>query len=189
MRGWRACLSPGNRKRDHGRVRDATLHRPGVQEQHSCDRCRGRQHGTVTGDDPPVQQTDKTILPHLAVSTEERAGNLIEACVTRGTAHLRTHVDIDLESRLLKLEGRCGSSGSVPPYAASTAAPSASCRAYDHRRGQAAPDRRRYRGSARGLTGMPQRPRRWSRYARRRCRYRRGARRRGGNGSGGRRAP
>jgi hypothetical protein len=32
----------------------------------------------------------------------ERAGNLIEACVARGTAHLRTHVDIDLESRLLK---------------------------------------------------------------------------------------
>jgi cytosine/creatinine deaminase len=46
-------------------------------------------------------ETDKTILPHLPVSTEERAGNLIEACVARGTAHLRTHVDIDLESRLL----------------------------------------------------------------------------------------
>src|SRR6266852_6265943 len=50
-------------------------------------------------------ETDKTILPYLPVSTEERAGNLIEACVARGTAHLRTHVDIDLESRLLKLEG------------------------------------------------------------------------------------
>ena len=50
-------------------------------------------------------ETDKTILPHLPVSTEERAGNLIEACVARGTAHLRTHVDIDLESRLLKLDG------------------------------------------------------------------------------------
>jgi cytosine/adenosine deaminase-related metal-dependent hydrolase len=50
-------------------------------------------------------ETDKTILPHLPVSTEERAGNLIEACVARGTAHLRTHVDIDLESRLLKLHG------------------------------------------------------------------------------------
>jgi cytosine/creatinine deaminase len=50
-------------------------------------------------------ETDKTILPHLSVSTEERAGNLIEACVARGTAHLRTHVDIDLESRLLKLDG------------------------------------------------------------------------------------
>ena len=50
-------------------------------------------------------ETDKTILPHLAVSTEERAGNLMEACVARGTAHLRTHVDIDLESRLLKLDG------------------------------------------------------------------------------------
>ena len=50
-------------------------------------------------------ETDKTILPHLPVSTEERAGNLIEACVARGTAHLRTHVDIDLESRLSKLDG------------------------------------------------------------------------------------
>ena len=50
-------------------------------------------------------ETDKTVLPHLPVSTEERAGNLIEACVARGTAHLRTHVDIDLESRLLKLDG------------------------------------------------------------------------------------
>jgi cytosine/adenosine deaminase-related metal-dependent hydrolase len=45
-------------------------------------------------------ETDKTILPHLPVSTEERAGNLIEACMARGTAHLRTHVDIDLSSRL-----------------------------------------------------------------------------------------
>jgi cytosine/creatinine deaminase len=50
-------------------------------------------------------ETDKTILPYLAVSTEERAGNLIETCVARGTAHLRTHVDIDLESRLAKLDG------------------------------------------------------------------------------------
>jgi len=50
-------------------------------------------------------ETEKTILPHLPVSTEERAGNLIEVCVARGTAHLRTHVDIDLESRLSKVEG------------------------------------------------------------------------------------
>jgi cytosine/creatinine deaminase len=50
-------------------------------------------------------ETDKTILPHLPVSTEERAGNLIRECVARGTAHLRTHVDIDLESRLAKLDG------------------------------------------------------------------------------------
>ena len=50
-------------------------------------------------------ETDKTILPYLTVSTEERAGNLIEACVAHGTPHLRTHVDIDLESRLLKLDG------------------------------------------------------------------------------------
>src|ERR1700693_663785 len=38
--------------------------------------------------------TDKTILPYLPLSTEERAGNLIRECVVRGTAHLRTHVDI-----------------------------------------------------------------------------------------------
>ena len=50
-------------------------------------------------------ETDKTILPHLPVSTEERAGSLIEACVARGTTHLRTHVDIDLESCLLRLHG------------------------------------------------------------------------------------
>jgi cytosine/creatinine deaminase len=40
-------------------------------------------------------ETDKTILPYLPASTEKRAGNLIEACVAHGTAHLRTHVDID----------------------------------------------------------------------------------------------
>jgi cytosine deaminase len=50
-------------------------------------------------------ETDKTILPHLQLSTEERAGNLICECVARGTSHLRTHVDIDLESGLAKLEG------------------------------------------------------------------------------------
>jgi cytosine/adenosine deaminase-related metal-dependent hydrolase len=50
-------------------------------------------------------ETDKKILPYLPVSTEERAGNLIRACVAQGTTHLRTHVDIDRESGLLKLEG------------------------------------------------------------------------------------
>src|SRR5262249_17806394 len=50
-------------------------------------------------------ETDKTILPHLPSSTEERAGNLICECVARGTTHLRTHVDIDLESGLAKLDG------------------------------------------------------------------------------------
>jgi cytosine deaminase len=50
-------------------------------------------------------ETDKRVLPHLPVPTKERAGNLIEACVVRGTGHLRTHVDIDLESRLWKLDG------------------------------------------------------------------------------------
>ena len=50
-------------------------------------------------------ETDKKILPHLPLSTEERAGNLIRECVARGTTHLRTHVDIDLESGLAKLDG------------------------------------------------------------------------------------
>jgi cytosine/creatinine deaminase len=50
-------------------------------------------------------ETDKTILPQHRVSTEERAGNLIRECVARGTAHMRSHVDIDLESRLAKLDG------------------------------------------------------------------------------------
>ena len=49
-------------------------------------------------------ETDKTILPHLPLSTEARAGNLIRACVARGTTHLRTHVDIDPESGLAKLK-------------------------------------------------------------------------------------
>jgi cytosine/creatinine deaminase len=39
-------------------------------------------------------ETDKKVLPHLPVSTEERAGHLIEACVARGAAHLLTHVDM-----------------------------------------------------------------------------------------------
>jgi cytosine deaminase len=50
-------------------------------------------------------ETDKSILPHLPLSTEERAGNLIRECVARGTSHMRTHVDIDLDSGLAKLEG------------------------------------------------------------------------------------
>ena len=50
-------------------------------------------------------ETDKTILPYLPLATAERAGNLIRECVARGTTHLRTHVDIDLESRLSKLDG------------------------------------------------------------------------------------
>jgi cytosine/creatinine deaminase len=50
-------------------------------------------------------ETDKRILPNLPLSTEERAANLIRQCVAHGTAHMRTHVDIDLEGRLTKLEG------------------------------------------------------------------------------------
>src|SRR5690242_6010302 len=45
-------------------------------------------------------ETDKSILSHLPLSTEERAGNLIRECVACGTSHMRTHVDIDLDSGL-----------------------------------------------------------------------------------------
>ena len=58
--------------------------------------------GTDT-DEPHRDGQDDPTAP--AVSTEERAGKLIEECVARGTAHLRTHVDVDLESRLSKLDG------------------------------------------------------------------------------------
>jgi hypothetical protein len=73
--------------------------------------------------------------------------------------------------------GRCGGtllSVSIrlirvgPPICGIHGSQSGSCRdACDHRRGWAAPDRRRYRGPARGLTGMARRPRRWRQSARR----------------------
>ena len=50
-------------------------------------------------------ETDKKILPGLPLSTEARAINLARQCVAHGTAHIRTHVDIDLEGKLTKLEG------------------------------------------------------------------------------------
>ncbi|MCK6453221.1 MAG: amidohydrolase [Alphaproteobacteria bacterium] len=50
-------------------------------------------------------ETDKKVLPNLPLKTAERAVNLIRRCVAQGSAHLRTHVDIDLESGLSKLEG------------------------------------------------------------------------------------
>jgi len=50
-------------------------------------------------------ETDKRILPKLPLSTEQRASNLIRQCVAKGTAHMRSHVDVDLEGRLTKLEG------------------------------------------------------------------------------------
>ena len=50
-------------------------------------------------------ETDKRILPGLPLSTEARALNLIRQCSAKGSAHLRSHVDIDLEAGLGKLEG------------------------------------------------------------------------------------
>lgn len=48
---------------------------------------------------------DKKILPNLPVSTRERAGNLIQRCVTHGSGFLRSHVDIDTDCRLDRLHG------------------------------------------------------------------------------------
>lgn len=50
-------------------------------------------------------ETDKWLLPSLDLGTEERALALVDRCVSFGTAHIRTHVDIDLEGKLSKLEG------------------------------------------------------------------------------------
>jgi cytosine/adenosine deaminase-related metal-dependent hydrolase len=50
-------------------------------------------------------ETDKRILPSLPLSTEQRASNLIRQCVAKGTAHMRSHVDVDPEGKLTKLEG------------------------------------------------------------------------------------
>jgi cytosine/creatinine deaminase len=50
-------------------------------------------------------ETDKRILPNLPLTTEQRAANLIRQCVAKGTAHMRSHVDVDLEGKLTKLEG------------------------------------------------------------------------------------
>src|ERR1700732_1404102 len=65
----------------------------------------GRRHLRTAPRPRGPTKTEKPILPYLPLSTEERAGNLIRECVARGTCHLRTHVDIDLESGLAKLEG------------------------------------------------------------------------------------
>ena len=48
-------------------------------------------------------ETDKRVLPGLALSTEERAANLIRQYVGHGTAHIRTHVDVDLEGKLTRI--------------------------------------------------------------------------------------
>lgn len=50
-------------------------------------------------------ETEKTIWPMLNRSVEQRATALLDWCIGHGTAHVRTHVDIDLEGGLSKLEG------------------------------------------------------------------------------------
>jgi cytosine/adenosine deaminase-related metal-dependent hydrolase len=49
-------------------------------------------------------ETDKEILPKLPVPTRQRAALLLDRCITNGTAHVRTHVDIHLEMGLAPLE-------------------------------------------------------------------------------------
>lgn len=50
-------------------------------------------------------QTEKEIEKGLNLPTEERAATLIEICVAHGTSHIRTHIDIDTDIRLTRLEG------------------------------------------------------------------------------------
>lgn len=50
-------------------------------------------------------QTEKEIEKSLGLSTEERAATLIEVCIANGTSHIRTHIDIDTDIRLTRLEG------------------------------------------------------------------------------------
>ena len=50
-------------------------------------------------------ESDKKVLPHVPLSTAQRASNLIRRCVSHGSGNLRSHVDIDLESGLRNLEG------------------------------------------------------------------------------------
>ena len=48
-------------------------------------------------------ETDKHILPTLPLPARRRAGLLLDRCIAHGTAHVRTHVDIHLETRLSPL--------------------------------------------------------------------------------------
>jgi cytosine/creatinine deaminase len=49
-------------------------------------------------------ETDKEILPKLAVPARRRAAHLLDRCIAHGTAHVRTHVDMHLEMGLSPLE-------------------------------------------------------------------------------------
>ncbi|WP_313301210.1 amidohydrolase [Diaphorobacter sp.] len=49
--------------------------------------------------------TELHLMPHLPLSTAERAGHLIRACAAHGTGTLRTHVDVEPRNGLKALEG------------------------------------------------------------------------------------
>lgn len=49
-------------------------------------------------------ETDKHVIAQLPLPTHERAANLIRRCATFGTGHLRSHVNIDVDSGLSRLE-------------------------------------------------------------------------------------
>ena len=50
-------------------------------------------------------ETEKVTEKNLGFPTAERASNLIEICVGFGTSHIRTHIDVDTDIRLSRLEG------------------------------------------------------------------------------------
>lgn len=49
-------------------------------------------------------ETEKTTEKRLNLPVEERAATLIEICVAFGTSHMRTHIDVDTDIRLTRLE-------------------------------------------------------------------------------------
>jgi cytosine/creatinine deaminase len=67
-------------------------------------------------------ETDHKTFPFLALSTEQRAINLIRRCAGHGSAHLRSHVDIDTVAQLktLRAFSRHGSvARPMPTYSSS----------------------------------------------------------------------
>ena len=50
-------------------------------------------------------QTGRPVAPPATTPVAERATRVLEAYVERGTAHVRTHVDVDVDAGLSGLEG------------------------------------------------------------------------------------
>lgn len=62
-----------------------------------------RPHGGV-GTRMSRIENDKKVWPTLPLGPAERAGNLVDRCIRQGTAHIRSHADVDLEGGLSKVE-------------------------------------------------------------------------------------